>query len=147
VAPSFDADIEAAHSVRLTIPGQPEYVHLGRLALSGLARARALSADDLGDLKLALTEACSLRRPSTGGEESVEIRYELHDDRLVVEVFDEGEGFVVDGGSTSHDLPGWQLSEPVVGLEIIRALADELEVGRRANGDGSRLRFVKRLAD
>jgi len=37
------------------------------------------------------------------------------------------------------------LSEPAVGLAIIRALADELEVGPRVDGDGSRLRFVKRF--
>jgi anti-sigma regulatory factor (Ser/Thr protein kinase) len=67
----------------------------------------------------------------------VEIHYELHDDRLVVELSDDGEGFVVDGAAP--------LSEPAVGLEIIRALADEVEVGPRANGDGSRLRFVKRF--
>ena len=63
--------------------------------------------------------------------------YELHEDRLVVELTDEGEGFVVEA------VP--PLSEPAVGLEIIRALADEVEVGPRADGDGSRLRFVKRF--
>jgi len=138
VAAGFDAEI-TGHSIRLTIPGRPEYVRLGRLALSGLARSRPFSVEDLGDLKLALTEACSIRRTSPGSEETVEIHYELHDDRLVVELTDDGEGFVVE------DPPA--LSEPAVGLEIIRALADELEVGRRADGDGSRLRFVKRFAD
>jgi anti-sigma regulatory factor (Ser/Thr protein kinase) len=137
VAAGFDAELDTAHSIRLTIPGQPQDVRLGRLALSGLARSRALSPEELGDLKLLLTEAYALRRASPESHAPVEIHYELHDDRLVVELSDDGEGFVVDGAAP--------LSEPAVGLEIIRALADEVEVGPRANGDGSRLRFVKRF--
>src|ERR1700751_3495148 len=54
--------VEAAEdvsSVRLRIPAKPEYVALGRLALTGLAQARALPSDTIADLKLALTEAVS----------------------------------------------------------------------------------------
>jgi len=132
-------DTHDAPSIRLTLPGGPEYVRLGRLALSGLAHARPLSAEVLGDLKLALTEACSVRRPSSAGPGTYEIRYELHEDRLVVELLDAGDGFVV----SDEQL----LSEPALGLGIIRALADELEVGPGGDGAGSRLRFVKHLDD
>src|SRR5512141_2104856 len=85
------------HAIRLTIPAKPEYITLGRLALTGIARLRPdpLRQEVLGDLKLALTEACtnSGRHAYAGGEGTVEILYELHDDKLVVEVVDEGEGF------------------------------------------------------
>jgi anti-sigma regulatory factor (Ser/Thr protein kinase) len=73
----------------------------------------------------------------------VEIRYELHPDRLVVEVTDTGEGFDHDAVEPEESD---ELSEGGLGIAIIRALADELEIGRR-NGGGSRLRFVKRLVD
>jgi serine/threonine-protein kinase RsbW len=132
-----------SHAIRLTIPAKPEYITLGRLALTGLARVRPLSQDVLGDLKLALTEACtnSVRHAYEGGEGVVEILYELHPDRLVVEVTDEGEGFEpVPGGSAVAG----DLLEGGLGIAIIRALSDELEIGGRAGG-GSRLRFVKRL--
>ena len=48
-------------AIRLTIPAKPEYITLGRLALTGIARVRAepLRQEVLGDLKLALTEACT----------------------------------------------------------------------------------------
>ena len=48
-------------AIRLTIPAKPEYITLGRLALTGLVRLRPqpLSQEVLGDLKLALTEACT----------------------------------------------------------------------------------------
>jgi serine/threonine-protein kinase RsbW len=130
-------------AIRLTIPAKPEYITLGRLALTGLARLRPLSQEVLGDMKLALTEACtnSVRHAYEGGNGVVEILYELHPDRLVVEVADEGEGFEppVDPSADAADL-----SEGGLGIAIIQALADDLEIGPREGG-GSRLRFVKLL--
>ena len=41
--------------VALSIPARPEYVALCRLALTGIARTRAMSAELVADLKLALT--------------------------------------------------------------------------------------------
>jgi serine/threonine-protein kinase RsbW len=130
-------------AVRLCIPAKPEYISLGRLALTGLSRLRAFPDDVLADLKLALTEACtnSVRHAYDGGEGVVEILYELHDDRLVVEVTDTGEGFEHDVAPPDESD---ELEEGGLGIAIIQALADELEIGAR-NGGGSRLRFVKHL--
>src|SRR5258705_8802003 len=84
-----------AYAVRLCIPAKPEYIALGRLALTGIERFRPFPEGVLGDMKLALTEACtnSVQHAYDGGEGVVEIVYELHPDRLVVEVTDSGEGF------------------------------------------------------
>src|ERR671922_2615158 len=83
-------------SVRLTIPAKAEYITLGRLALSALARVRPLSEEALNDLKLALTEACtnSVRHAYRDGRVGVvEIVYRLEPDRLEGEGTDEGDGF------------------------------------------------------
>jgi len=137
----------SVQSIRLTIPAKAEYITLGRLALTGIARLRVepLGEEVLGDLKLALTEACtnSVRHAYAGGEGTVEITYELYADRLVVVVADEGEGFEPPGASTKLDDD--ELSEGGLGIAIIEALADELEITERAAG-GSSLRFVKHLA-
>lgn len=135
---------DMGRSVRLTIPAKPEYIGLGRLALTAIAGVRRVSDETLHDLKLALTEACtnSVRYAYDGGEGEVEILYQLEPDRLVVEVGDDGSGF--DPESAQQEDPG--LDEGGLGIEIIRALADEVEIGPR-NGGGSRLRFVKLLAD
>jgi serine/threonine-protein kinase RsbW len=144
-AQPYDGD---AHAIRLTIPAKPEYITLGRLALTGLARLRPepLSPEVLGDLKLALTEACtnSVRHAYANGEGLVEIVYELHPDRLVVEVADEGEGFVPPLGVSTPPSED-DLSEGGLGIAIIQALSDEFEIGERRQGGGSRLRFVKLL--
>ena len=133
-------------AVRLCIPAKPEYISLGRLALTGLSRLRAFPDDVLADLKLALTEACtnSVRHAYENGREgNVEIVYELKPDRLVIEVGDEGAGFELLDDSNGHE---GELEEGGLGIEIIRALADEVEIRPREEG-GSRLRFVKLLPD
>jgi len=44
---------DVGHLVRLTIPARPEYITLGRLALTAIAGVRPLSDETLHDLKLA----------------------------------------------------------------------------------------------
>jgi serine/threonine-protein kinase RsbW len=135
-------------AVRLTIPAKPEYITLGRLALAGLAllRPEQLTPEVLGDVKLALTEACtnSVRHAYATAGGSVAITYELHPDRLAVEVVDDGGGFdparpAVDPRAVDDDL-----SVGGLGLAIIDAISDELAITKRSGG-GSTLRFVKHL--
>ena len=137
---------EEGRSVRLTIPAKPEYITLGRLTLTALAGVRPVSDETLHDLKLALTEACtnSVRHAYGEREGTVEILYELHPDKLVVEVVDEGEGFEPPSGRSTA-LHEDELSEGGLGIAIIEALADEFEIRERAQG-GSSLRFVKHFS-
>jgi serine/threonine-protein kinase RsbW len=132
-------------TVRLTIPARAEYITLCRLALTGIARVRDLPDEVLADLKLALTEAASnsVRHAYSDDEEAgvVEISYELRADRLVIEVTDEGEGF---DPAEAEGAPE-ELSEGGLGIAIIRAIADEVEIGTQPGGKGSRLRFEKEL--
>src|SRR2546428_9869165 len=128
--------------VRLIIPARPEYITLGRLALTGISRLRELSDELVADLKLALTEAASNSvRHAYGGKDVgfVEISYELFPDRLVIEVTDEGEGFDL-AKAEGHP---HELSEGGLGIAIIRAIADQVEIGAQPGGKGSRLRFEK----
>jgi serine/threonine-protein kinase RsbW len=140
------ARVDGGRVVRLTIPAKPEYITLSRLALSGLARVRTFPEDTLADLKLALTEACSnsVRHAYAGGEGHVDISFELLEDRLIVEVADDGSGFEVEVGHSAEN-GDEELSEGGLGIAIIRSIADEVEIGGGPEGRGSRLRFVKLL--
>ena len=132
-------------AITLTIPAKAEYITLGRLALTGLSRLRALSQETVADLKLALTEACTncVRHAYPDGRGVVEIVYDLHPDRLVIEVADNGEGFDLrDRGANEGEL-----TEGGLGIAIIESIADELEISPRDSGRGSRLRFVKLLRE
>jgi serine/threonine-protein kinase RsbW len=142
VSESPEAPRVGMREVRLTIPAKAEYVLLGRLALSGITRTRSLTDETLNDLRLAVTEACSnsVRHAYGDNGGTVDIVYELHDDRLVVEVSDDGAGFDPDEVEEADEL-----AEGGLGIAIIRALVDEFEVGERGDGRGSRLRFSKFL--
>ena len=134
----------AGRQVRLTIPARAEYIALCRLALTGLSRLQDFGDEVLEDLKLALTEACtnSVRHAYREGTDgTVEIVYDLHPDRLVIEVNDEGGGFDPAASATGEQA----LAEGGLGIAIIRAIADEVEIGPHARGKGSRLRFIKTL--
>lgn len=130
-------------TVRLTFPARAEYITLCRLALTGISRLRPLSEELLADLKLALTEAASNSVRHAYAEDGigvVHVVYELHPDRLVIEVADEGAGFDPSSGDDSE-----ALAEGGLGIAIIRAIADEVEIGSQPGGKGSRLRFMKTL--
>jgi serine/threonine-protein kinase RsbW len=134
---------DSAEVVVLSIPARAEYVALCRLALTGIARTRALAPELVADLKLALTEACSnsVRHAYDEGREGVvEVCYELDDERIVVEVADDGAGFDPEVLERAQE----DLDEGGLGIAIIRAVTDELDIGVRSEG-GSRLRFTKYL--
>jgi serine/threonine-protein kinase RsbW len=130
--------------VALTIPARAEYIALCRLALTGLARTRALQEEVVADLKLALTEACSnsVRHAYEEGRDGVvQVSYRLRDDRIEVEVADDGAGF----DPAVLERAQRELDEGGLGIAIIRAVTDELEIGSSPEGRGSRLRFTKFL--
>jgi len=142
-APTADGD--GGRCVRLRIPAKAEYVTLCRLALTGLAQLRAMDDATIADIKLALTEAVSnsVRHAyGDGASGHVDIRYELHPQRLDIEVVDDGEGFDPDEAPTFE---GKELSEGGLGIAIIRTIADEFEIESKPGVRGSRLRFAKLL--
>ncbi len=138
--------VDDSRMVRLTIPAKPEYITLSRLALTGLARVLSLPDDTLADLKLALTEACSnsVRHAYGDAEGRVQISFQLSEDRLVVEVSDDGAGFDP-GATTPNGEKADELTEGGLGIAIIRSIVDDLEIVAQEHGRGSRLRFVKLL--
>jgi serine/threonine-protein kinase RsbW len=136
-APSF---------LRLRFPARPEYLVLGRLVLTGLSRAYPIDDETLGDLKLALTEACSNSVRHAYSERtpgSVEVGYELGDGYLAIQIEDEGPGFQPDSEGRVFDPD--RLDEGGLGLAIIEAVTDECEVRPGRDGQGSCVWFVRRL--
>jgi serine/threonine-protein kinase RsbW len=125
--------------VSFTVPARAESLVVCRLALAGLTRTRCIDPEVVADLKLALTEACtnSIRHAYRDGGGAVSVRIELTDDHLAVEVEDVGAGFVTpDPPAPRHDPRGTGM-----GLALIRALTDDLNVSRGPDGRGSLVRF------
>lgn len=130
-------------TICLRMPARPEYLVLGRLALTGISRVRPIDPDDLADLKLALTEACSNSMRHAYGDQigAVEIRVDLDGEAITVEVRDEGHGFDAFRAARAPE----ELDEGGLGLAIIEAVTDRVDIDRPAEKKGSSLRFTKRL--
>ena len=130
---------------RLVFPARPEYLLLARLALTGVARLAQADEEAVADLRLAVTEATAnaCRHAYPDGVGAVTVHFALRlDDRLEVVVEDDGPGF--DRESVKEWRPD-ELGEDGLGLAIIRAVTDEVEIGARAGGSGTRLRFTRSL--
>jgi hypothetical protein len=117
-----------SRDVSLTIPARPDYLVLARLALSAVCRLTPLSAEEVADLKLAITEAANDFVDETRAlddESRLSFSFHLGDDRLSMDL---------DG--PAGPVPA---SEQELSRAIIEATVDEADFG-----DG-RTRLVKYL--
>jgi serine/threonine-protein kinase RsbW len=141
---------DGAQVVSLTIPAEPRWLALCRLVLSGLCRLGPVDDEALADLKLAVTEACSNSVRHAYGEDGdaglVSLRYELLPAAVSVEVADAGHGFRFDRPIPELGAqPDEELREDEMGLAIIHALVDEVEIGAGPAGVGTKITFTKYL--
>ena len=129
----------SADVVTLTIPARTEYLILARLALAGIAREVEIDQATLADLKLAVTEACGNAvqhaQPEVGAV--VTVRLTVDDDAIEITVADDGPG--IDTASIPA-APDGDVPESGMGLAIIHALVDRVEIGP---GDGGRGTIVR----
>ncbi len=137
-------DSSSSTRVSLDIPPRPQFVALARLALTALCREHAFSDDEIADLKLAITEACSNSiKHGYAGEAAldpaarVNVIYEVGGDRMVIRVRDRGPGFDWQGPAAE------ELPEGGLGISIIQAVCDEFSVSRPSDGVGAELTLSK----
>lgn len=140
-------EMDKGTTISLTVPAKAEYVIVCRLALDGLADATPLSAEALSDLKLAVTEACanSIAHAYSSEGGVIRVGVALQADRVLVEVADDGAGIGRPEIRSFEPTPEHELGEGGMGLALIDALVDDLEVGPGLDGRGTRVAFSKRL--
>jgi anti-sigma regulatory factor (Ser/Thr protein kinase) len=121
---------ESTRAVSLTVPAKPDYVVLARLALGAVCRLAPLSPEEVGDLKLAMTEAAAMVVTSPSDEDfehpPMVFRFDVQDDRIVLEL--------TGGGS-----PVMAEDERELSAAIIEATVDQY------TRDGDRMTLVKLL--
>jgi hypothetical protein len=116
----------SSRSVLLAIPPKPDYIVLVRLALSAICRLTPLQPDDVADLKLAVSEVATERLTGSSADGSVQLSFELQDDRIVI-------------GLDAAAVPFG--SEDPLSRAIIEATVDEVSY------DNGSVRLVKFLPD
>jgi serine/threonine-protein kinase RsbW len=122
--------VDSSRAVSLTVPAKPDYVVLARLALGAVCRLAPLSPEEVGDLKLAMTEAAAMvvaaEVDESGDHPPMRFSFDVQDDRVVLEVSGTGS-------------PSLAQDERDLSAAIIEATVDEYEQ------DGGKLTLVKRL--
>jgi serine/threonine-protein kinase RsbW len=120
--------------VNLTIPAKPDYVGIARLTVSGIANRMGFSYDEIEDLKLALSEACTnaVDHAYCGGEGEIEVSCNIFPNRLEIEVIDRGNSFDVKEveqrtGPIELD-PSNTLRERGLGLYLMKSLMDHVDI-------------------
>lgn len=117
-------------TVSLTIPAQPEHVRTARLVATAAARRCGLAEDSVGDVRLAVGEACTLAVMRTQVADS---KHEI-----LIELTDEAShfGVTVNGrGGIAADEDGDQLA-----LALITALVPQSSI--ESGGTLSTIRMI-----
>ncbi|KAB2330555.1 anti-sigma B factor RsbW [Bacillus mesophilum] len=122
--------------IEMKIPAKPEFVGIIRLTLSGIASRLGFSYDEIEDLKIATSEACTnavqhAYKQSDEGE--VLIGFGLYNDKLEVMVADNGKSFdfqqAREGIGPYHETDSVEfLREGGLGLYLIETLMDEVRI-------------------
>ncbi|GII83625.1 anti-sigma factor [Sphaerisporangium siamense] len=130
-------------TIALRLPRDAASVSVTRQILGAELEVLGVERQIREDVQLMLTEACSnvIRHANAGDEYTVSV--EVLDDKCLITVTDTGTGFDPDQVS-----PGRPLAEHGRGLQIMRALADDVRFMNRPRHGAivcleKTLRFVK----
>ena len=82
-------------TIKMEIASNPQYVSIVRLTTSGIANKVGFCLDDIEDMKVAVSEACTNAiKHSSDNKFSVE--YTIFEDGLTIKIVDSGKGYDVD---------------------------------------------------
>ncbi len=143
---------EASDVVELTIPAKSEYVGIVRLATSGVANRMGYSYDDIEDIKVAVSEACTnaVNHAYEEQEEGqVHIKLLIYENRLEIMVIDHGQSF--DIAKTIEEMKPLnasmtldQMNEGGLGLYLIETLMDQVTVNNDSGVVVFMTKFINR---
>ncbi|WP_024621721.1 ATP-binding protein [Metaclostridioides mangenotii] len=127
-------------TIKMEISTNPDYVGIIRLATSGVANKVGFSVDEIEDIKVAVSEACTnaIRHSEVN---NFLIEFKLLQNGLCIEIKDQGKGYDIDS------IEAVDLSNPKeggLGIYIIKTLMDEVEIDSR-DGKGTIIKMTKYL--
>lgn len=127
-------------TIKMEITANPEYVSIIRLTTSGIANKVGFCIDDIEDLKVAISEACT-NAIKHSLDDRFTIIYSMIENGLTIEIIDNGKGY---DRSTVSEPDIDNLKESGMGLFIIESLMDEVIVESQ-EGKGTSIKMTKYL--
>ena len=127
-------------TTKMEITANPAYVSIIRLTTSGIANKVGFCMDDIEDLKVAVSEACT-NAIKHSSDDRFTIIYTMIENGLTIEIIDNGNGY----DTSSINEPDIEnLKESGMGLFIIEALMDEVSIESQ-EGKGTSIKMTKYL--
>ena len=82
-------------TIKMEITSNPDYVGIIRLTTSGIANKVGFSMDDIEDIKVAVSEACT-NAIKHSNDEIFNITFSILENGIAIEIKDNGKGYDVD---------------------------------------------------
>lgn len=127
-------------TIKMEISANPDFVSIIRLTTSGIANKIGFSIDDIEDMKVVVSEACT-NAIKHSEDNKVSITYTILENGLDIEIKDNGKGYDVKSIATP-DLT--QPKESGLGLFIIQTLMDDVKIESKDN-QGTIIKMTKYL--
>ena len=133
----------------LSIPCSAEFVGVVRLAISGLATRMNFNIEEIEDIKISVSEACTnaiqhaypkISNPNDG---KIDIIAKIFPDKLEITVQDYGVGFNLSNIGTEEQREQSQEKFGLgLGLTFIKSLMDDTDF-QSISGKGTTIRMIK----
>ncbi|WP_353654898.1 anti-sigma B factor RsbW [Clostridium sp. CCUG 7971] len=127
-------------TIKMEISSNPEYVGIIRLTTSGIANKIGFSIDDIEDMKVAVSEACT-NAIKHSNDNVFNITFSILENGLTIEIQDNGKGYDIEN-AVQPDLENPK--ENGLGLFIIQTLMDDVSIESKEN-QGTIVRMTKYL--
>jgi serine/threonine-protein kinase RsbW len=137
--------------MNLDIPCSAEFVGVVRLAISGVATRMNFNIEEIEDIKISVSEACTnviqhaYATTDSPNNNRIYIQSSIYEDYLEITVKDTGEGFDMETIGTheqkekSHEKFGLGL-----GLTFIKSLMDDTSFSSQ-KGKGTTIKMIKKV--
>ena len=135
-------------TMEMKFDAKSEFVGVVRLAISGMASRMNFSVEEIEDIKVSVSEACTNaihHGNKDNNSAKVVISATIHTDRLEITVKDDGIGFdtSIIGTSQQREVSESNMNLGL-GLTFIESLMDEAEFNSTP-GKGSVIRMIKKV--
>ena len=138
--------------IELKIPALAEFVGVARLAMSGIATRMNFTIDEIEDIKISISEACTNVIQHAYGDnvdptkDIIDIKVYIIEDNLEIEVTDFGKGFDVSiVGTKEQRKKSKQKMGLGLGLTFIQSLMDHADF-QSSEGKGTTIQMKKQVS-
>ncbi len=135
--------------IYLTIPAQAEYIDIVRLTLYGIANKAGFSYEEIEDMKVAVSEACTnavLHAYNDHYNGIIDLAFALKDNSIHISIKDYGSSFEYEQNVVSaaalHDKPLEEIASGGLGIFMMQALMDSVQV---RSDLGTEIILIKRM--